>query len=100
MGKSFYNSKKDDFFYLLPEAFDNPDFQTSLQMFVLSDSKPARFFITHQSNPMTPEDISRVTVQRTVIQEGLKQSSWMRPGCTLEVPQRPSKTCTTAPNAI
>ena len=28
MGQSFDTSKNDDFFYLPPEAFDNPDFQT------------------------------------------------------------------------
>ncbi|POY26004.1 MMPL/RND family transporter, partial [Mycobacterium kansasii] len=75
MGQSFDASKNDDFFYLPPEAFDNPDFQTGLRMFLSPDGKSARFFITHQGDPMTPEGISRVDAERTAAQEGLKQSS-------------------------
>ena len=75
MGQSFDTSKNDDFFYLPPEAFDNPDFQTGLRMFLSPDGKSARFFITHQGDPMTPEGISRVDSERTAAQEGLKMSS-------------------------
>ncbi|MGB9223936.1 RND family transporter, partial [Mycobacterium sp.] len=75
MGQSFDASKNDDLFYLPPEAFDNPDFQTGLRMFLSPDGKSARFFITHQGDPMTPEGISRVDAERTAAQEGLKQSS-------------------------
>ena len=75
MGQSFDTSKNDDFFYLPPEAFGNPDFQTGLRMFLSPDGKSARFFITHQGDPMTPEGISRVAAERTAAQEGLKQSS-------------------------
>jgi RND superfamily putative drug exporter len=75
MGQSFDASKNDDFFYLPPEAFTNPDFQTGLRMFLSPDGKSARFFITHQGDPMTPEGISRVDAERTAAQEGLKQSS-------------------------
>jgi RND superfamily putative drug exporter len=75
MGQSFDQSKNDDMFYLPPEAFDNPDFQTGLRMFLSPDGKSARFFITHQGDPMTPEGISRVESERTAAQEGLKQSS-------------------------
>ena len=75
MGQSFDNSKNDDMFYLPPEAFQNPDFQTGLRMFLSPDGKSARFFITHQGDPMTPEGISRVGAERTAAQEGLKQSS-------------------------
>ncbi|QLL05863.1 RND family transporter [Mycobacterium vicinigordonae] len=75
MGQSFDASKNDDMFYLPPEAFDNPDFQTGLRMFLSPDGKSARFFITHQGDPMTPEGISRVETERTAAQEGLKQSS-------------------------
>ncbi|HZU49695.1 MAG TPA: MMPL family transporter, partial [Mycobacterium sp.] len=75
MGQSFDNSKNDDFFYLPPEAFGNPDFQTGLRMFLSPDGKSARFFVTHQGDPATPEGISRVDVERTAAQEGLKQSS-------------------------
>ncbi|MCW2663364.1 MAG: hypothetical protein JWP83_4516 [Mycobacterium sp.] len=75
MGQSFDASKNDDFFYLPPEAFDNPDFQTGLRMFLSPDGKSARFFITHQGDPMTPEGISRVDSERTAAQEGVKMSS-------------------------
>jgi putative drug exporter of the RND superfamily len=75
MGQSFDTSKNDDMFYLPPEAFQNPDFQTGLRMFLSPDGKSARFFITHQGDPMTPEGISRVGAERTAAQEGLKQSS-------------------------
>src|SRR6201996_2194380 len=75
MGQSFDKAQNDDMFYLPPEAFDNPDFQTGLRMFLSPDGKSARFFITHQGDPMTPEGISRVASERTAAQEGLKQSS-------------------------
>ncbi|ANR89910.1 RND family transporter [Mycobacterium avium] len=75
MGQSFDASKNDDFFYLPPEAFDNPDFQTGLRMFLSPDGKSARFFITHQGDPMSPEGIKRVDAERTAAQEWLKQSS-------------------------
>ncbi|GAA4296960.1 RND family transporter [Mycobacterium paraffinicum] len=75
MGQSFDASKNDDFFYLPPEAFDNPDFQTGLRMFLSPDGKSARFFITHQGDPMSPEGIAQVDAERTAAQEGIKQSS-------------------------
>jgi putative drug exporter of the RND superfamily len=75
MGQSFDAAKNDDMFYLPPEAFQNPDFQTGLRMFLSPDGKSARFFITHQGDPMTPEGISRVDSERTAAQEGLKMSS-------------------------
>ncbi|HYB81924.1 MAG TPA: MMPL family transporter [Mycobacterium sp.] len=75
MGQSFDKSKNDDFFYLPPEAFDNPEFIRGVKMFFSPDGKSVRFFITHQGDPMTPEGISRVAAERTAAQEGLKQSS-------------------------
>ncbi|MGH3594513.1 MAG: MMPL family transporter, partial [Mycobacterium sp.] len=75
MGQSFDDSKNDDFFYLPAEAFDNKDFQTGLRLFMSPDGKSARFFITHQGFPATPEGISRVEPERTAAQEALKQSS-------------------------
>ncbi len=44
-------------------------------MFLSPDGKSARFFITHQGDPATPEGIARVDAERTAAQEGLKQSS-------------------------
>ncbi|BBY04809.1 MMPL/RND family transporter [Mycobacterium noviomagense] len=75
MGQSFDTSRNDDFFYLPPEAFDNPDFKIGLKQFLSPDGKSARFFITHQGDPASPEGISRVDAERTAAQEGLKQSS-------------------------
>lgn len=75
MGQSFDNSKNDDLFYLPPEAFANEDFQAGMRTFLSPDGRAARFFITHQSDPATPEGISRVAQERTAAQEALKQSS-------------------------
>jgi putative drug exporter of the RND superfamily len=75
MGQSFDTSRNDDFFYLPPEAFSNPDFKIGLKQFLSPDGKSARFFVTHQGDPMTPEGISRVDAERTAAQDGLKQSS-------------------------
>jgi RND superfamily putative drug exporter len=75
MGHSFDAARNDDFFYLPPEAFDNAEFQRGLKMFLSPDGKSARFFITHQGDPATPEGIGRVDAERTAAQQGLKQSS-------------------------
>ncbi|WP_396916468.1 RND family transporter [Mycolicibacterium sp.] len=75
MGQSFDEAKNDDLFYLPPEAFQNPDFERGLKMFLSPDGKSARMFITHQSDPATPEGIARVNAERTAAQEGLKMSS-------------------------
>jgi putative drug exporter of the RND superfamily len=75
MGQSFDTAQNDSLFYLPPEAFQNPEFQRGLKMFLSPDGKSARFFITHQDDPMTPAGIARVGAERTAAQEGLKQSS-------------------------
>jgi putative drug exporter of the RND superfamily len=75
MGESFDQAKNDDLFYLPPEAFTNPDFERGLKMFLSPDGKSARMFITHQTDPATPEGIARVNAERTAAQEGLKMSS-------------------------
>ena len=75
MGQAFDEAKNDDMFYLPPEAFENPDFKRGLDMFLSPDGKSARMFITHQSDPATPEGIARVDSIRKAAQEGLKMSS-------------------------
>ncbi|HVQ98785.1 MAG TPA: RND family transporter, partial [Mycobacterium sp.] len=75
MGQSFDKSQNDDFFYLPPEAFTNPEFIRGVKLFFSPDGKSVRFFITHQGDPMTPEGIARVSAERTAAQEALKQSS-------------------------
>jgi putative drug exporter of the RND superfamily len=75
MGQSFDKSQNDDFFYLPPEAFANPEFIRGVKLFFSPDGKSVRFFITHQGDPMTPEGIKRVSAERTAAEEALKQSS-------------------------
>jgi RND superfamily putative drug exporter len=60
MGQAFDAAKNDDSFYLPPEVFDNPDFKRGLAMFLSPDGKAARFIITHDGDPATPEGISHV----------------------------------------
>jgi RND superfamily putative drug exporter len=60
MGQAFDASKSGDYFYLPPEAFDNPDFQRGLKLFLSPDGKAARFIITHDTDPATPAGISAV----------------------------------------
>lgn len=75
MGQAFDDSKNGDLFYLPPEAFDNPDFKIGLQQFLSPDGKSARFFITHEGDPATPEGIDRVAGERKAAQDALKMSS-------------------------
>jgi putative drug exporter of the RND superfamily len=60
MGKAFDAARNDDSFYLPPEVFDNPDFKRGLAMFLSPDGKAARFIITHDGDPATPQGISHV----------------------------------------
>ncbi|TGD89805.1 MMPL family transporter [Mycolicibacterium sp. CH28] len=75
MGESFDQAKNDDLFFLPPEAFQNPDFQRGLKMFLSPDGKSARMFITHETDPATVEGIGRVDSERKAAQEALKMSS-------------------------
>ncbi|MDH6247733.1 MMPL family transporter [Mycobacterium sp. OTB74] len=75
MGAAFDDAKNDDQFYLPPEAFQNPDFQRGLKMFLSPDGKSARMFVTHQSDPATVDGIARVESERKAAQEALKMSS-------------------------
>ncbi|UVO14184.1 MMPL family transporter [Mycobacterium sp. SVM_VP21] len=60
MGRAFDASKADDYFYLPPEAFDNPDFQKGLALFLSPDGTAARFIVTYDADPATPKGISFV----------------------------------------
>ncbi len=75
LGQSFDTARNGDLFYLPPEAFDNPDFQVGLKMFLSPDGKSARFFVTHETDPATPEGIARVDAERKAAREALKMSS-------------------------
>lgn len=72
MGQAFDAAKIDDFFYLPPEAFDNPDFQRGLKMFLSPDGKAARMIITHDDDPATPEGISHIEPIRQAAIDALK----------------------------
>ncbi|WP_082974904.1 RND family transporter [Mycobacterium sp. E3247] len=72
MGQAFDGAKNDDFFYLPPEAFDNPDFQRGLKLFLSPDGSSARFIITHKGNPATAEGISHIDRIRQAADEAIK----------------------------
>lgn len=55
MGQAFDAAKNDDSFYLPPEAFDNPDFQRGLKLFLSADGKAARMIISHEGDPAPPK---------------------------------------------
>src|ERR1700741_4652989 len=60
MGKAFDDSHTDDTFFLAPEAFENPDFQRGLKLFLSPDGKSAQYIITHKGDPATPDGISHI----------------------------------------
>ncbi|MGB9303147.1 MAG: RND family transporter [Mycobacterium sp.] len=72
MGQAFDTSKADDYFYLPPEAFDNPDFQRGLKLFLSPDGKAARFIITHDTDPAIPKGISAVKPELNAAHEAVK----------------------------
>ncbi|BBZ44507.1 MMPL/RND family transporter [Mycobacterium parmense] len=72
MGQAFDASKNDDSFYLPPEVFQNPDFQRALNSFLSPDGHAARFIISHQGDPATPEGIARIDRIKTAAEEALK----------------------------
>lgn len=75
MGEAFDASKSDDYFYLPPEVFSNPDFQKGLKLFLSPDGKAARLIITHDVNPASEEGISVVDDQLTAAHEAVKGTS-------------------------
>ncbi|WP_319448828.1 MULTISPECIES: RND family transporter [unclassified Mycobacterium] len=72
MGQAFDASKNDDTFYLPPEVFENPDFKRALKSFLSPDGKAARFIISHNGDPASPEGIARINQIKTVADEALK----------------------------
>ena len=72
MGQAFDAAKNDDSFYLPPEVFDNPDFKRGLTMFLSPDGKAARFIITHDGDPATPEGISHVDAIKKAARHAVK----------------------------
>jgi RND superfamily putative drug exporter len=72
MGQAFDASRSGDYFYLPPEAFQNPDFQRGLKLFLSPDGKAARFIITHDADPATPAGISAVRPELAAAQQAVK----------------------------
>ena len=72
MGQAFDDAKNDDTFYLPPEAFDNPDFQRGLKLFLSPDGRAARMIITHDGNPATPEGISHIDAIKDAAFDAMK----------------------------
>lgn len=72
MGQDFDAAKSDDSFYLPREAFDNPDFKRVVQLFLSPDGHAARFFVTHDGYPATPEGMARVNLIKKAAAESLK----------------------------
>ncbi len=72
MGQAFDASRTGDYFYLPPEAFDNPNFQRGLQLFLSPDGTAARFIITHEKDPATPAGIDAVTPELRAAHEAVK----------------------------
>ncbi len=57
---------------LPPEAFDNPDFQRGMKMFLSPDGKAVRFIISHEGDPMSPEGLSHVDPIKNAAFEAIK----------------------------
>ncbi len=72
MGQAFDASKSGDYFYLPPEAFQNPDFQRGLKLFLSPDGRAARFIITHDHDPATPAGIASVTSELDAAHQAVK----------------------------
>ncbi|ULN44831.1 MMPL family transporter (plasmid) [Mycolicibacterium crocinum] len=75
MGEAFDASKSDDYFYLPPEVFANPDFQKGLKLFLSPDGKAARIIITHDVDPATEQGISTVDDELVAAHEAVKGTS-------------------------
>jgi putative drug exporter of the RND superfamily len=72
MGQAFDASRGGDYFYLPPEAFQNPDFQRGLKLFLSPDGKAARFIITHDTDPATPAGIAAVKPELIAAHQAVK----------------------------
>jgi RND superfamily putative drug exporter len=58
IGHAFDSAKNDEFFYLPPDSFDNPDFKIDLKYFMSPDGHAARYLIYHDGEALTPEGIT------------------------------------------
>jgi len=72
IGLYFDQAKNDDFFYLPPDVFQNPDFERGLKMFVSPDGTAVRFIVTHQGDPASVDGIDHVRDLRNVVADAVK----------------------------
>jgi len=72
MGQAFDASRIGDYFYLPPEALQNPDFQRGLKLFLSPDGNAARFIITHDTDPATPAGIAAVKPELNAAHQAVK----------------------------
>ncbi|MUM18949.1 RND family transporter [Mycobacterium sp. CBMA271] len=72
LGYAFDSSKNDEFFYLPPEAFDNPYFQIDLKYFISPDGKSARYMIYHDGEALSPEGVAQAKAYLPAAKEALK----------------------------
>ncbi|MEB3020401.1 MMPL/RND family transporter [[Mycobacterium] crassicus] len=72
IGLYFDQAKNDDFFYLPPDVFDNPDFQRGIKMFMSPDHKSVRMIITHQGDPASVQGIAHVRDLKDTVADALK----------------------------
>lgn len=81
LGQAFDSSKNDEFFYLPPEAFDNPSFQIDLKFFVAPDGKSARFIVYHDGEALSPEGIEHSQAYLPAAKEALKGTTSQALAC-------------------
>jgi RND superfamily putative drug exporter len=74
MGEFFDKAKIDGLFYIAPEVFGSPDFQTGLRLLVSPDGKSTRMIITHDIDPASPEAISHVDLELKAAREAVKET--------------------------
>jgi putative drug exporter of the RND superfamily len=72
LGYAFDSSKNDEFFYMPPDVFTNPDFQIDLTYFVSPDGRSARYLIYHDGEALTPEGIKHDQTYLPAAKEALK----------------------------
>lgn len=72
LGYAFDSAKNDEFFYLPPDAFDNPSFGVDLKYFMSPDGKAARYMIYHDGEALTAQGIHHDQTYLPAAEEALK----------------------------
>ncbi len=57
LGYAFDSAKNDEFFYLLPDAFNNSSFRIDLKFFMPPYGKAARYMVYHDGEALTENGI-------------------------------------------